>query len=495
MKSSGCDILLIYPGGQMPKPRLPMSVLVLATHCKSQGYKCKIIDERINYLSDDDIKSAGIIGISTMSGLQLKSAIKTAKRIKDIRPSVPLIWGGVHPTSFPKQTAKSQLVDCVVKGEGEKPFLQLCDKIFNNKDYSEVVALTFERDGQIIDNQVADNWINIEELKFPNYDLLDIKKYADYEDGLSYETSRGCPFRCTFCYVENFHKRQWRGKSVDKVIRDITRIKNDIGVKKLVFVDDNFFGNKKRSLDICSQMSAKNIELRWNATARADFLAGCSEFDMKRLKNSGCEILSIGAESGSASILTKVKKDITTDQTKQAVAKCVENNIMPTVSFMIGLPFEKDSDLEDTMLLADQLMNMGKNVEINGLFIYVPYVGTSLFETALSYGYKPKNSLEKWSDWSFSDSRNNPWIKPRQRGKYDVISAIARFKYLYHRFEYYSAAYRKEKLKSPIARIAYRILIKPFARIVDWRWRNRYFAFAIEISIWKWLTYRMFKVK
>lgn len=495
MTQSEQSILLIYPGERIAKPRLPMSVLALASYCISRGYLCKIIDERIDVLRDDDIEAASIIGISTMSGMQLRSAIKTAKRIRRQRPDAVLVWGGAHPSSFPEQTAQSPLVDYVVKGEGEETFFQLCANIFNNHDVSDMPALSFKTEEKVINNPVSAQWLSMDDLPFPFYELFDIRRYADFEDGLSYESSRGCLFRCAFCYVEYFHKRIWRGKSVEKVIMELEFIQKRFGVKKIGFVDDNFFGDKERSLEICRQMGTKNLNFKWSATARADFLSRCSPEEMLMIQKSGCEILSIGAESGSLRVLSQIRKDILPQQIKDAVKKCIDYLIMPTMSFIIGLPFETPEDLEETLALYDELMAMGKNVEINGLFLYVPYAGTSLFDVARQHGYQPQAFFEKWSTWNFSDPKNNPWLSLRARGQYSTIATIARFKYLYHRFEFYSEEFKREKLKSPPLRFLYRFFIKPFAAVVDWRWQKRFFAFPIELFVWRKLTYLFFRIK
>jgi len=495
MNDRCAEILLIYPGVRVAKPRLPMSVLALASHCIPHSYTCKIVDERVSEVTDNDIKDAAIIGISTMSGVQLKCAIRTASRIRKMRPDVPLIWGGVHPTSFPEQTAQSPLVDVVVKAEGEDVFVKLCDRVFHRQDYSDVPAITFRRDGRLIDNPMADEWMDMDQLHPVSYGLLDINKYADADDGLSYESSRGCAFRCAFCYVEGFHKRKWRGKSADKVISELKKIQTEYGVRKVFFIEDNFFGNKKRCLEICDMMISSGISLDWSATVRADILSRCCDEDMDRIRKSGCKILVIGGESGSERILKQINKDITPGQIKATVRKCVSHNIMPTVSFMTGLPFEEDVDLEKTLELYDELMALGKNVEVNSLNIYTPYAGTPLFETAIECGYEPKKDLAAWSDWNFNDSRNNPWLTSAMRKKAETISSIARFKYMRHRFESYSDEYRKHKLKSLLLRLGYFLFVRLFAASADFRWKHRAFRFALEWRLWAKCTYLVFKVR
>jgi radical SAM superfamily enzyme YgiQ (UPF0313 family) len=472
-----------------------MSLLALASHNIAHGYECKVVDERVHTLKDDDIMAAKIIGISTMSGPALKCSIKTAERIKKINPDAVLIWGGAHPSAFTEQTARSSLVDVSVKGEGEKTFLELCKRILEGKDYSDIPGTTLMKDDKLISNPMAAP-MDMNEMAFPRYELFDLKEYADYEEGLSYETSRGCPFRCTFCYVEYFHDRKWRGKNVETVINELKRIKKEVGVKKVYFLEDNFFGNKKRSLEICSQMVSSNIDLDWTTTARADFLSGCSDEEMELLSKAGCKILIVGAESGSDRVLGIIKKDITAAQIKSAVTKCVANNIMPAVSFIIGFPFEEDSDVNQSIDLYDELMSIGgKKVEINGLFLFTPYAGTAIFDTAVEYGYKPPQTLEEWSKWVFNDPNNNPWLTGRARKKKKIMTYVTRFKFLYHRFEYYSDDLKKQKLKTPLMRLGYFIFAKLFSINANWRWKHKFFSFAYEWVLCNKLTYMLFKTR
>ena len=489
------SILLIYPGERVSKPRLPMSVLALATHLVSNNMNCSIVDERVTDLTDDEILSAEIIGISSMSGIQLKSAINTARRIKKINPKVPVIWGGAHATFFPVQTAESDLADIVVKGEGEEVFLELCCKILSNEDFSELQSITFTNNGLIQDNPYKNEFINIEELHFPMYSLFDLKKYADYTEGLSYESSRGCKNRCAFCYIDHFHKRKWRGKSVEKVISEFKKIIEDTGIKKLYLMDDNFFGDKNRTYNICLQMKESNLDMSWSATCRANILASASDEYMAVIRDSGCGIIGIGAESGSPDILKMIKKDITTEHIKAAVQKCVDNKIMPTVSFIIGFPYETNEDLEMTLKIYDELMSIDSSVEINGIFIFSPYPGTELFNIAVKEGYKPGTTLDEWANWKFSSLNNGPWVAPRNRSKMVAISTIARFKYLHHRFQYYSDEFRKEKLNSIFIRAGYYMFIRIFLFSANFRWKRRCFSFPVEWVVFRKILEVVFKTR
>ncbi|MCH8852490.1 MAG: B12-binding domain-containing radical SAM protein [Planctomycetes bacterium] len=494
MKGPLVDVLLLYPGEPEGKPRLPMSVLTLASYCIPQGLDCQVVDERLTPLEDQQIRDAKIIGISSMSGTQLKSAIATARRVRKLRPEVPIVWGGAHASAYPEQTARSPLVDYVVKGEGEQILAELCKRILNDQDVADLSSVTYVKDGTLVNNCATHEMIDVEDLPLTRYDLVDIKQYADFEDGFSYESSRGCPFRCTFCYVEYFHNRKWRSKSTEKVIAELRAIKKNIGVKKLYLIDDYFFSNRKRSLEICEAMIEANIDMTWTATARSDFLARCTDQEMQIIKDSGCTTLSIGAESGSDKILKDLKKDITAEQTRIGVQKCVAVGIKPTLSFIIGLPTEREEDLEATLTLCDDLMSYGEDVEINGLFVYVPYSGTPLEETATEYGYVARKELEEWADWSFGDHSNNPWLGTKQRKRLEAIASIARFKYMRHRFDSYSESYRHAKMRSPLIRLGYFVFVRVFAAMANLRWKRRLFTGALEWALWRKLTYSLFRL-
>ena len=490
------DILLIYPGERVKKPRLPMSVLTLATYLTRHGHSCTIADERIEDVSDEDIRRSAVIGMSTMSGAQLKSAIATSRRVRRVNPRAPIVWGGAHPSSFPEQTARSPLVDYVVRGEGEEVLLQLTECLLSGKGDVALPSLTYRRGDEIVHTRETAAPPDIDTLPLPRYELLDLHDYIDADDGLSYETSRGCSFRCSFCYVESFHQRKWRGKRPERVVEDLRRIRETTGVNKLLIVDDNFFCNKKRSLDICAAMIAEHAPFTWSATARADFLAHCSPEEIDRLKKSGCRILAIGAESGSSRVLREIRKDISPGQVVSAVEKCVSSGIMPQVSFMIGFPFERERDIRETLDLYDRIERIGGGrAEINGLFIYVPYCGTPLYALAQEYGYRPKNSLEEWEGWNFSDANNNPWLRGRSRGRLQCISRIARFKYLRHRFEFYSDTFKREKLSSPLLRVGYAVSVAVLSALARWRWRRRFFSLGYEWMAWQRLAYRIFRVR
>ena len=470
-------VLLIYAGEEARLPRLPTNLLVLAAYIREQGFEPFIFDTRVD-IELPDLKDFLVVGISAMT-VGIKYGIDVVKKIKEKHPNIKFIWGGPHVTFFPEQSLKSKYVDVVVMREGEEGLLEVLNAMRDNKPYEKIIDKEF---------------MDLEKLPFPAYDLVDMDKYASINDGFNYESSRGCPSRCNFCYVHLFHKRRWRAKSVKKVLDEVERIIQEYKIKKLLFVEDNVFVNKKRAMNIAQGFIDRKFNIEWEAMARADYLAKYTEEEMKLLKQSGWWNAAIGGESGSEDLLKLIQKDITTKEIKQSVINCLKVGVQPQVSFIMGIPGERREDRIKTLDFYNELKGLAENpddVEINAFFIYTPYPGTPLYEKAIELGYKAPQTLEEWADWKFSDINNVPWIDRKLRRELETISIIVRFWFYLDRIKHFSKEYQKQKLNiGVLGKILMKIgipLLKASARL---RWDYRFFYFPYEWDLFRWYRER-----
>jgi anaerobic magnesium-protoporphyrin IX monomethyl ester cyclase len=494
-------VLLVYAGPRRSLPKIPMSVVVLASYLREHGFRARILDTRVEGCENLDLQDVLCVGISSMSGLQLKHSLEAAKTIRQAKPSLPLVWGGVHPSFFPEQTARSEYVDVVVRGEGEESLLEVVQAIESGgslerarPELEGLKGITYSMDGHIVSNPDRE-FIDLDRLPLPAYDLLALDKYADLLDSFSYESSRGCPFRCKFCYNQSFHNRRWRAKSTAKVLNELETIVNRYHPGKILFVEDLFPVSRRRTLEICRGMIERKLGVRWTSYCRADQLSRYSDEDVALLSESGCDELSIGVESGSPRTLKIIGKDITPQQVIVSVDKCLKYGIMPVMSFIIGFPLETPEDMYQTLDFYDQLMAMGDKVEINGLFVYSPYPGTPMYELAVEHGYQPFDSLEGWSEWNFDDLANTPWCDGRYREQLDAISTIARFRYFRHRLGLYPSQLRRGRMLSGLNRFLYALAGPVFGWLADFRWKRRFFDFPWEWKLWRKVVEQRFKVR
>ena len=465
-------ILLVFAGRKTEIPRLPISCMALAAYVREEGYSPDIIDLRL----DDNFKRLNFkeylcIGISAETGIALKSAINISKYIKENYPEIPIIWGSYHASFLPEETLNNTYVDCIVKGEGEKAFINVIKDIENKGIKGCLKKIYEEKD-----------FMNMEDLPLAAYDLIDLNKYSDAIEGIGYESSRGCPHRCKFCYIQYFHRFKWRYKSPKKVVKEIEYLLKKYQAKKIKFLEDNFFTSKKRALEIAEEFIKKKLDIKWNATIRLDYLSKYTQEELKLLKDAGLYIAILGAESGSQKILDFINKDITTQQIKQAVQNCVKAEIMPQISFMCGFPTETKKDTLETLDFYDEIINLDKeHIEVNSLFIFSPYPGTELYDLAIKYGYKPPKTLEEWSEWQFNHLKNINWFNKSYRKYLHTMALISRFKFFTHRINFVDKEFVNKKFNlNRITSILFYLFVHFYKASAEFRWKRRLFNFAPE---------------
>lgn len=490
-------ILLIYAGHKTILPRFPMSILVLATYLRDRGYEPDVLDTRIDDYEKIDFSQYLYVGISSMSGPQLSSAIPIAKFIKKRFPDTFLVWGGPHVSLFSSQSIKSNLVDLVVVSEGEEQSFEIAEqRSKGKKDFDKIKGLYIIKDGKAIFTGQR-SFLDMEKLNLPAYDLVDYKKYQDSVEYFGYESSRGCPHRCKFCYVIDFHKRKWRKKSVSKTLDELQKIVDTYHPKKIEFIEDNFYVDLNRVKQIAQGMIDRKFNIEWTSFCRADYLNSKLADDefFKIVKKSGCDALSIGVESGSPTMLKKIDKDITIEQVMNACKTLQKYKIMPFLSFIIGIPSESKKELYETLAFYDELMKKIGKLEINGLFIYAPYPGTPIFDLAVQKGYKPLGSIEEWANWNYNDIKNVKWYPKSYRKKLEIISIIARYRYFIHRLGFYSKGYKAQKLGNVRNRLLFRVAVPILNFSAMVRWKFHLFSFALEWKLFDYYREKMFRIK
>ena len=253
--ANGQEVVLVFPGKNgAPDPQVPLALLHIAASLRQEGFKVRILDMRLEDYRNFKIGTPIFVGISCMSGLQIKYALEFARRLRMQNPHCPIVWGGVHPTLLPEQTASNSYVDVVVRGEGELIIKDLANALASNQPLDNVLGITYRSDGVIKSNpdgKVID--LDTIPVDLP-YDLLQMERYPSVKSGRFHiQTSRGCPHRCGFCYNGLFNKNKWRAKSAERVLDEIEYILEKFPQVKIIDpIDDNFFVDEERVKEICN---------------------------------------------------------------------------------------------------------------------------------------------------------------------------------------------------------------------------------------------------
>jgi radical SAM superfamily enzyme YgiQ (UPF0313 family) len=439
---------------------VPLSLLAPATPLDRQGYRIKIIDQ----YADPDWRSAFekaldqkpiCFAVTCMTGPQITRALAVSKAFKQRHPDVPVVWGGIHASLLPEQTLANPCIDVVVVGEGEATFEELVKALAAGAPLGGVRGICYKEEGKAagaIGGAHADgslglrvlgtrerrgpartspngkpgvNWtgerpfVDLDEQPPLSYHLVDMALYRRrlFEaDHFSINTSRGCVFRCSFCWDPVLHKRKWRAMRPETVIGHLEAIVRDHGIQGFNFTDDHFFIDMDRAHAILEGIVRSNLKITISKLhTRVENICRMDDDFLRLLVRAGVKRLTLGIESGSQRILDLIKKDMKLDRVMEASRKLIPHPIVPVYLFMMGLPTETPEDLTATLRLAETLVRENPRA-CKSCNIYTPYPGTELYELALEMGLEEPRRLEDWAAFNYRKVADHaPWISPETR--------------------------------------------------------------------------------
>ncbi|HEY3274284.1 MAG TPA: radical SAM protein [Methanocella sp.] len=398
-------VMLVNPNSAIDaasseQAKLPYGILYIASVLERGGHEVRVIDRNLDRRDiDDAIRtfSPQILGLSVMTGPCILDALDISRATKRLDPGIVVVWGGVHSTIFPAMCLAEASIDIVVRREGEQTMLELVNALSNQEDVGGIAGISYKKDGTACHNPERPFIKNLDELPDPAWHLVDVARYTrnrlDGRKYLSMNTTRGCPFRCGFCYNKFFNEFKWRGISAEKVIGQIKYLYENHDIRFIEFLEDNFTVNHKRLEKICDAIIADGLDLQWYCESRVNTL---NRDLMTKMKRSGCVGIGFGVESGSPRMLQLITKDITPEQTIRTFDLCRETGIYPDAYVMTGLPHEEAEDFRQTMELLDRIP-----YRMCDLMVYKPYPGTDLFDLCIAEGlFDPPQTLEGWAEIS-----------------------------------------------------------------------------------------------
>jgi anaerobic magnesium-protoporphyrin IX monomethyl ester cyclase len=457
-------VLLIYPGNiHAFTKRMPLSILFLAESLIEEGFDPVLLDMQVDRFEEAMLDNIVCAGISTLTGEQIQFGLEIAATIRSFSPGIPLVWGGIHPSIIPDQTIRHPLVDYVSVGEGESAFPGLVRALELKSNLDEVGNLVYKKNDTVIHTALAP-FIDFNKRNSLPYDLLSLSKYQT-RTRFEYQSSRGCPHGCLFCYNKGFNQFKWRSKSAPLVLDELEAIRKRFGTEYLFFVDDEFFIHKQRAFDIVKGMIDRGLKFQWKASIRIDAINRFDEKFLDLIYRSGCYEMPAGAESGSQRMLDLVKKKIKPEDIIQSARHSKKSKIILQYSFMGGFPGDTLENLHKTIDCIDELWKIHPLIKINGLFFATPFPGT------------------EWADIDFiMNYRNLPYIEKSFADQLIVFAFIIRFRYLWM----HSATFLKNRKNLWTLKfwafVGFHILFKPFEMLFTIRWNRKYTRYPFDVA-------------
>jgi anaerobic magnesium-protoporphyrin IX monomethyl ester cyclase len=375
------QILLINP--RMCKPRavrLPLSVLALGAVLEGR-YRYRIIDGNVD---PDPISSTLgalrdpgclLAGFTVMPGPQVGPAIQLSTAIRAARPDVPIAWGGYFPTLYPAAAINAPYVDYVVRGQGERPFLQLIERLPqpSASTLREIAGLTWKDHGSVVHNPNSPFESPDAFPPLPYHRLGDVARYLrpsfmGTRTGV-HQAAIGCRYRCTFCGVVSMFNGYTALPAERRLENALVEMRDRYGANAVQFYDHNFFDSEASSVPAIEVLA--RLGMPWWCYARADTLAKFAPSTWRLLQQSRFTMAYIGAEAASDEVLKKMRKGSKVEHTFEVARRCREYGVIPEFSFVLGGPDDPEGEIEKTFEFIRRLKQVHQDCEVV-LYFYSP---------------------------------------------------------------------------------------------------------------------------
>ncbi|MCL1977940.1 MAG: B12-binding domain-containing radical SAM protein [Candidatus Bathyarchaeota archaeon] len=386
-------------------PYLPMGLAYLAAVLEEKGNQVAVLDCSAEGIDQNQLKqklvefNPDVIGISSMTPMVL-STMMAAKGAKEACPNATIVLGGPHATFMDKEIlAAEPAVDVIVRGEGEVTFAELTKRIINGVGLNSADGITYRHQGQIVQNPNRDYIQNLDDLPFPAYKHFPLEKYRLFGKlFFPVITSRGCPFQCNFCTTSRILGRQYRVRSPQNIVHELELLKRDYSADSFTFYDDTLTLDKKRLCDICDEIKRRKLNIPWDCQTRVDQV---SEEMFAKMKNTNCQQVFFGVESGCQSVLNAVNKRTAVEQNEAAIKLAKKSGLFVAISIIIGYPGE-------TAEMRKETFDFIRRTEPDDVYLCIatPYPGTELRKEVEQLGYKIS------SDWSRYDTTTPVFENP-----------------------------------------------------------------------------------
>lgn len=431
------------------KPYPPLGLLYLSAWLKKAGHEVSVFDSTFCSPADfrRDLEKArpdlvGIYSNVITRDISLEM-LKTARELK-----LPVVLGGPDPSGDGEEYLRSGAL-AVVRGEGEQTMEELLARIEKDgleSDFDDIPGLLLKTNGSFTDTGARDRIPHLDELPHPDRDAIDMAHYIDAwtnrhgYSSVSLITSRGCPYRCSWCSKEIFGNT-YRQRSPQNVIDELKQIIDTYQPGQLWFADDVLTLNRRWILEFTRAMKDEGLATPFECLARVDRV---DEEILEGLREAGCFRVWYGAESGSEKIIKAMRKDFTVEKAQHSISLTMEKGLEAGLFILIGYPGEKVADLAKTLKMIRRL-----KPHYCGGSVAFPLQGTPFYNEvehllAPDYAWSRRNEnrlsfrgrypssfywfavrlLHNWSSFFSVRNRKMPWTR---RGLHMVKFLVAGF--------------------------------------------------------------------
>lgn len=485
-------IVLFFPTPAYGHYRIELGLALAVIAAPLEGkYELHLIDERVTPGYEQEVlknlDDTVCVGISSITGFQIKRGIEMARKVREVAPDVPIVWGGYHPSLFPEQCCESVACDIVCVGQGDETFKEIVASLSAGKAPEDVLGCAYWTPEGTVVNQPRP-LTNINDVLPAPYHLIDVDRAIGLNQKTNNEkirttefhSSQGCPGKCGYCADAQLYQRHWTGLEADRVVREVVSLVKTHNLDQVNFSDANFFANQNRVKAICEGFIKTGLNIRWVASARPDTFHRYKPAVLELIRESGCKRIIVGAESASEPVLELICKGATAEDHLKSAQVCKNYGIGATFTFITGFPHPPGTPAQETTQdLLDFIQKVKKiHSDIRTkIFVFTPYPGTPLYDLSLKYGMPEPKSLEEWADYNPATLQESQWVTHEERRMIEKINGF-----------YYPFAYPDSNMQASLTHGAKKLPYKVMHGLARARTKTGFYALPLE-----WLLFKTFK--
>jgi anaerobic magnesium-protoporphyrin IX monomethyl ester cyclase len=409
---------------------LPLALLAIGSELDPSIYEVVIIDARLDPDAENTVLShlgdALCLGITVLTGAPISDALRVSRAAKRRHPNMPVIWGGWHPSMFPRECLAEPSVDVTVRGQGEDTFVDIVDRLAAGQSLEGCAGCTIRLPDGTIHENPARPLAQVEQFRAHDYGLIPVEKYFELKGKrqLDFISSQGCNFRCAFCSDPFVYGRKWVGLEPVRMALRLKELWDRYHFDDVNFQDETFFTKASRVHALANRIVESGMKITWAATMRADQGIRLPDEVWVRCKQSGLRRLLVGVESGSNEVLKRIRKDIKIEQVYEVAEKMRKFGLAGHFPFIVGFPEETDADIRASLDCAKRLRSMSPDF-LTPIYYFKPYPGSALVIEAVERGFRLPETLEAWAEFDYVAGEPGPWVSPE---KFELIE---RFKFFH----------------------------------------------------------------
>lgn len=382
-RAAGHRVSIIDASGEALDHRWPWPSTI--GELVAQGLELQAIVDRVP-------PDAQVLGITHMFLHQWPLLRELCGLLRRQAPRARIILGGENASAHWAQIlSESPAVDACVLGEGEATFVDLLDALAVGRSLTEVGGLALRVGPTLRLTGARPRIAELDELPRPAWDLLPVDAYLDHgcrsgvDRGRSMPvlTSRGCPFRCSFCSSPSMWTTRYRRRDPAAVADEIADLQARYGITNVDLNDLTAMLTKEWILELSREVSARSLEITLQLPSGTRSEAVDAEA-AAALVAAGCRNFTYAPESGSRRTLRRIHKKVDLQALRRSMRAAIDAGLITHASIIIGFPHERARDLAATLGLVLRLAADGCHTV--AIIVFAPYPGSEEYRRLLDAG-------------------------------------------------------------------------------------------------------------